>query len=185
VITVVASGTTATLQRWSKASGGWVKVGPAMFAYVGEQGVTNSPREGYAGTPAGSWTLTQAFGRYAKPAGTALPYFKTDSLDWWDGDSASPTYSTHQRCAQSACTFRTSESENLYYVGQPYNYAVVIDYNTPNSPTGARPGKGSAFFLHVANGMPTAGCVSVSEANMKLILDWLNPLKHPRILIGT
>jgi L,D-peptidoglycan transpeptidase YkuD (ErfK/YbiS/YcfS/YnhG family) len=61
-----------------------------------------------------------------------------------------------------------------------YNYAVVIDYNRSPVVQGA----GSAFFLHVTDGNPTAGCVSIPQANLVSIMGWLAPSTHPRILIG-
>ena len=48
-----------------------------------------------------------------------------------------------------------------------------------------RQGAGSAFFLHVAVGAPTAGCVSIPADQLVRILHWLAPDRHPRILIGT
>jgi L,D-peptidoglycan transpeptidase YkuD (ErfK/YbiS/YcfS/YnhG family) len=183
VITVVAplGGTDAQLQRWTAVPGGWQPVGSAVHAYVGGQGV-GPAREGYDGTPAGSFTLTQAFGRYPRPV-TALPYFQTDPSDWWAGDSSSPsTYNTHQRCAPGAsCGFNKSESEQLYYVAGLYNYAVVIACNRHP----AVPGKGSAFFLHVQGGSPTGGCVAVDQSVLLTIMAWLKPALHPRIVIGT
>ncbi len=179
---VAAAGATdATLRRWVAVSGGWRQVGATVHAYVGHHGITTNAREGFDGTPAGSYPLTQAFGREARPQ-TRLPYFRTDPDDWWAGDSSSPsTYNTHQRCAASACTFRTTESEQLYYVPGLYDYAVVIDYNMHP----AVPGKGSAFFLHVQGGEPTEGCVSIDKAVLLDIMAWLNPAQHPRIVMGT
>jgi L,D-peptidoglycan transpeptidase YkuD (ErfK/YbiS/YcfS/YnhG family) len=37
------------------------------------------------------------------------------------------------------------------------------------------PGAGSAFFLHVSSGRPTAGCVAVPRSNMVDLLRWLKP----------
>ena len=79
---------------------------------------------------------------------------------------------------------RGAPNEHLYYEMPFYRYGVVIDYNTKNSPTGVVQGKGSAFFLHVTDGHATAGCVSIAEASMKGVLQWLRPWQHPRILIG-
>jgi L,D-peptidoglycan transpeptidase YkuD (ErfK/YbiS/YcfS/YnhG family) len=62
--------------------------------------------------------------------------------------------------------------------------SVVIDYNTRNAPGGVRQGAGSAFFLHVTDGAPTAGCVAVPEAKLVSLMRWLTPAAHPRILIG-
>jgi L,D-peptidoglycan transpeptidase YkuD (ErfK/YbiS/YcfS/YnhG family) len=182
VITVAApawGATRATLQAWNRNGAGWTKVGPSVSAWLGAAGMSTNAREGYTGTPAGSFGLTQAFGNYADP-GTAMPYFQANANDWWDGDSNSATYNSHQRCAPSSCRFRTSESENLHDVGWVYGYAVVINYNM--SPT--VPGKGSAFFLHVTENTPTEGCVSIPQGDLVRILGWLEPARHPRILMG-
>ena len=181
VITVQApstSSTQATVQAWARAGSRWVAVGPAVPAWIGDAGLTSNAREGYDGTPIGSFGLTHAFGNNPDP-GTALPYFQADADDWWSGDVSSPTYNTHQHCAPSACTFNTATSENLHQAGWVYGYAVVIDYNTP-----AVPGKGSAFFLHVTENSPTQGCVSIPQDRLVQIMRWLDPRDHPRIVIG-
>jgi len=184
VITVVASShtrTTATLQAWDKApGGGWLKHGSAVTAHIGADGMTTAPSEFKSATPEGSFSLTQAFGRYSNP-GTGLKYFKTRPGDWWISQSG-PLYNTHQYCT-SGCAFRLgSPNEHLYYETPYYNYAVVI--NTPSG-SSAYP-HGSAFFLHVypSGTGPTAGCVSIPSANLVSIMKWLTPTAHPRILIG-
>jgi L,D-peptidoglycan transpeptidase YkuD (ErfK/YbiS/YcfS/YnhG family) len=187
VITVKAgstSSTVATLQAWNKApGGGWLRYGRPTTAHVGADGLSRSPSEYRSATPIGSFTLTQAFGYYGNP-GTHLRYFKTTGADWWISQSG-PLYNTHQHC-WSNCAFRRGDpNEHLMYETPYYNYAVVIDYNTRNSPTGVRQGAGSAFFLHVSVGQPTAGCVSIPQANLVTIMRWLTPTAHPRILIGT
>ena len=182
VITVVApstSSTTATLQAWTKTSTGWKRVGSAVPAHLGSDGLSAHPSETKSATPIGSFTLTQAFGSAANP-GTKVPYFRTDASDWWVSDANSDLYNTHYRCSAS-CPFDTSAGENLLDAGFVYTYALVIDYNR----TPVVKGAGSAFFLHVTNGEATAGCVSIPEANLVSIMQWLNPSAHPRILIGT
>jgi L,D-peptidoglycan transpeptidase YkuD (ErfK/YbiS/YcfS/YnhG family) len=185
VITVTARSTSssyATVQAWSKASGGgWLKRGSAISARIGSQGMTRYPSESKSATPIGSYTLTQAFGYYANP-GTTLRYFKTTWADWWIS-TAGPLYNTHQRC--STCGYH-SPDEHLVTETPYYNYAVVIDYNTRNSPTGVRQGAGSAFFLHVhpSGTGATAGCVAIPQSSLVSIMRWLTPTRHPRILIG-
>ncbi|HEY2042727.1 MAG TPA: L,D-transpeptidase family protein [Jatrophihabitans sp.] len=182
IITVDApawGATRANLQTWQRQGNGWSKVGPAVSAWLGSAGMSTNAREGFNGTPVGSFGLTQAFGNNADP-GSPMPYFQATADDWWSGDSASPTYNSHQHCAASTCPFRTSESENLHDAGWVYGYALVINYNM----FPARPGKGSAFFLHVTENQPTAGCVSIPADQMVRILHWLNPAAHPRIIMG-
>jgi L,D-peptidoglycan transpeptidase YkuD (ErfK/YbiS/YcfS/YnhG family) len=182
VITVVApstSSTTATVQAWNKSANGWTRVGSAVPAHVGADGLSTQPSETKSATPIGSFTLTQAFGSAANP-GTKVPYFRTDASDWWVSDANSDLYNTHYRCSAS-CPFDTSAGENLLDAGFVYTYALVIDYN--RFPVHA--GAGSAFFLHVTNGEATAGCVSIPEASLVSIMRWLSPSARPRILIGT
>ncbi len=186
VLTVVAastSRTTAYLQAWTKAAGGgWWRVGPAIIANLGSQGMTRFPSESKSATPMGSFTLTRAFGRNSDP-GTALPYTKTSPADWWISQSGA-LYNTQQHC-WSGCSFNQgSPNEHLFYETPYYRYAVVIDYNTRNAGP-VRQGAGSGFFLHVSVGSPTAGCVAIPEGNLVSIMRWLRPSASPRILIGT
>ncbi len=186
ILTVTASSsrsTTATLQPWDKApGGGWLKHGSPILAHVGADGLSSAASESRSATPIGSFTLTQAFGAYADP-GTALPYFQTNSADWWISQ-VGPLYNTHQHCA-SGCGFtHGAPNEHLAYELPYYRYAVVIDYNTRNAPGGVRPGRGSAFFLHVTDGRATAGCVAIAQSRLTPVMRWLTPATHPRILIG-
>jgi L,D-peptidoglycan transpeptidase YkuD (ErfK/YbiS/YcfS/YnhG family) len=185
VITVVArsaGSTTATLQAWAKMpGGGWRKAGAAVFAHVGAQGLTRRPSESKSATPIGSFTLTHAFGRYADP-GTSLPYLHTTPADWWISQPG-PLYNTHQRCSGRCPFTQGAPNEHLFYTVPFYRYAVVIDYNTRNAGP-VRQGAGSAFFLHVTDGNPTAGCVAIPQRRLVPLMRWLTRGSHPRILIG-
>lgn len=191
VITVVAhstSSTTATLQAWNLApGGGWLPYGPAIYAHVGSAGLTAHPSEFVSATPLGSFTLSQAFGALSNP-GTRLPYFQTTPADWWISMQG-PLYNTHQHC-WSNCAFDTQTdaygnpvngniNEHLMYETPYYNYAVVVDTN----PSRTWP-NGSAVFLHVTDGGPTAGCVAIPQSNLVTIMRWLTPSAHPRMLVG-
>ncbi|MET3806289.1 L,D-peptidoglycan transpeptidase YkuD (ErfK/YbiS/YcfS/YnhG family) [Nakamurella sp. UYEF19] len=168
-----SSSTTATVTAWQRGSDGiWrVAIGP-VGGMVGGAGI-GAASEGSERTPAGTFALTQSFGRQANP-GTRMPYFQTDTSDWWDENPSSPTYNLHVRQSSSP----GGASENLYNSGSVYDYVVNMDYNLARVP-----GAGSAFFLHVSDGTPTAGCVSVSRTTMAAILRWLDPAQHPYISI--
>jgi L,D-peptidoglycan transpeptidase YkuD (ErfK/YbiS/YcfS/YnhG family) len=184
VITVTAASstsTTGTLRAWRRVAGGWRPVGPRVIAYLGADGIGQASEQS-SRTPAGSYTLTQAFGHDADP-GTALPYVHTTAADWWISE-AGPLYNTRQHCS-SGCGFtQGAPNEPLYETMPFYRYAVVIDYNTRNAPGGVQAGSGSAFFLHVAVGEPTQGCVAIAQDQLVRLLRWLTPAQHPRILIG-
>jgi len=187
VITAIAastSNTRGTLAAWRKVPGGWQRVGRPVPAWFGSDGLTRHASESLSATPIGSFTLTQAFGRFADP-GTALPYTRTTPADWWISQPGS-LYNSRQRCS-SDCPFTQGDpNEHLYYTVPYYRYAVVIDYNTRNSPTGVVQGAGSAFFLHVhpAGTGATAGCVAIPQWKLVRLMRWLSPASHPRILVG-
>lgn len=176
LITVRVSSPTATvgqLRAYDRVDGGWkLRIGP-VTARVGAGGVGKAS-EGSTRTPAGDYSMTEAFGRQVNP-GTKMSYFRTDTYDWWDGNVDSPTYNEHVRRATSP----GGASENLYRAGAVYDYAAVIGYNLAGTP-----GAGSAFFVHVSNGSSTAGCVAVSKTTMVALLRWMNPAKNPWIRIG-
>jgi L,D-peptidoglycan transpeptidase YkuD (ErfK/YbiS/YcfS/YnhG family) len=181
VITVVApsrSSTTATLTAWVREGAGWRSAIGPVTANVGSSGIGEAS-ETVTRTPAGVFGLTEAFGILASN-GTKLPYFKVDDSDWWVSDAASPAYNTHIRCIPGTCSFNEKSGEHLLAAGGVYNHAVVINYN--RGPI--TPGAGSAFFLHVSNGRPTAGCVSVPSDQLDAIMRWLDPGLHPVINIG-
>ena len=175
VQTASATATRGTITRFAlQPNQTYAQVGTVETAFVGELGV-GAAREGISRTPAGQFTLTQAFGNQPSN-GTALPYFQASQADWWDGESGTPAYNTHVHQAASP----GPNSENLYTAGAVYAHAVVIDYN--RFPVVA--GRGSAFFLHVTNGQPTAGCVAVASSVLDTIMRWLSPAHHPIISIG-
>jgi L,D-peptidoglycan transpeptidase YkuD (ErfK/YbiS/YcfS/YnhG family) len=165
--------TVGQLRAYDRVNGAWkLRIGP-VTARVGAAGIGQAS-EGSTRTPAGDYSMTETFGRKANP-GTKMPYFKATTKDWWDGNTTSPTYNQH--------VWRTTSpggaSENLYYAGTVYDYAAVIGYNLDGTP-----GAGSAFFVHVSNGKPTAGCVAVSRSTMVQLMRWLDPAKNPWIRIG-
>src|SRR5690606_23323996 len=42
-----------------------------------------------------------------------------------------------------------------------------------------------AFFVHISNGRPTAGCVGLPRADMTRLLKWLDPRHRPVIQLTT
>ncbi|WP_326943585.1 MULTISPECIES: L,D-transpeptidase family protein [unclassified Amycolatopsis] len=176
VVTVVAdsaSATTAVLTAWQRTGTGWSRAYGPVSAFVGKDGVGQAS-ESTSHTPAGVWKLTEAFGIQPNN-GTRLPYRQVTTSDWWVSDVKSPYYNTHFSCVPGTCPFNEAAGEDLGKAGPVYDHAVVLDYN--RSP--AVPGAGSAFFLHVSNGKPTAGCVSIPGADLDAVMRWLDPARHP------
>lgn len=183
LVTVLAPGaasTTATLRTWQREpTGTWRAVRGPVRVRVGTDGVGRAG-ERTRRTPTGTFTLDQAFGRAANP-GAELPYRRVGNQDWWVSDSRSPAYNTYRHCAPGRCPFDESAGENLGRSGPSYDHALVIGYNTTRPVAGA----GSAFFLHVDAGVPSAGCVVAPRAEVVALLRWLDPTRRPRITIGT
>lgn len=181
VITVsvsTAASTTGVLEAWERRDGEFTRVRGPIGVYVGEEGV-GLASERRARTPRGVFSLTEAFGR-ARDPGTALPYTRVRLSHWWVSDVRSRAYNQMRVCQPGAsCGFRQDRSEQLGDI-QAYKYALVIDYN--RNPV--VPGRGSAFFLHVTEGKPTAGCVSMPARHLRWLLRWLDPAAEPVISIN-
>ena len=181
VITVSVTSSTATmgvLEAWERQGEEFARVRGPVRVYVGEDGV-GLASERRSRTPRGVFALTEAFG-LARDPGTALPYTRVGLSHWWVSDVRSAHYNTMRVCSPGAsCGFRQSRSEQLGAI-DAYRYAIVIDYNRDP----VVPGRGSAFFLHVTEGRPTQGCISMSASDLKWLLRWLEPAEEPAISIN-
>jgi L,D-peptidoglycan transpeptidase YkuD (ErfK/YbiS/YcfS/YnhG family) len=170
---------TASLRAWQRdPAGGWKQAQGPVRVGVGTGGVGRASERSNR-TPAGTFSLVQAFGRAPNP-GTRLPYRRVGDRDWWVSDSRSAAYNTYRSCAPGTCPFDESAGENLGQAGPSYDHAIVIGYNT-DEPV---PGAGSAFFLHVDAGVPSAGCVVAPRAAVVALLRWLDPAARPRVTIA-
>jgi L,D-peptidoglycan transpeptidase YkuD (ErfK/YbiS/YcfS/YnhG family) len=166
--------TVAVVRRWVHRNGKWVRVGDPMRAHIGVAGVTRHPSEKLAATPAGSFTLTQAFGAARNTAHhiTKLRYIHIRYGDSWGSKPKRRSYNRYFNChCPHATLFALRRSL--------FRYGVVIDYN--RAPI--VPGAGSGFFVHVTDGRPTGGCVALPRRNVRHLLRWLRPDLHPRIRI--
>ncbi len=167
--------TTGTLQTFEKSNGTWHAVFPAMYAHLGRSGFSTNRHEGDGTTPAGMYGFGIMFGQKANP-GVKFPYRVADSQSVWVGDVTSPYYNTWQESASLSGERLASPS-----YATAYAYAAVIAFNAPPHVV---PGKGSAIFLHVTTGGPTAGCVAIPQADLLEVLRWLDPAKNPVIVMG-
>lgn len=172
-----SSATTGVLEAWERRGEDFARVHGPIPVFVGEDGV-GSASERRSRTPRGVFTLTEAFGLASNP-GTSLPYVRVGAAHWWVSDVKSRYYNQMRRCIPGArCGFRQSRSEQLGRIGA-YEYAIVMDYNRDP----VVPGRGSAFFLHVSEGRPTQGCISMAESDLTRLLRWLRPAEHPVVAV--
>jgi len=184
LITVIAPTITsesATLEFFVR-QGGCLRLAAGPYpALVGRNGLSMHHREGDDTTPIGLFSIqTTMYGVLPNP-GVTYRYHRLVCGDWWDEQSSSPHYNrfVHVPCG-TAPNFG-SDSEALWENVPSYDYFAVIQYN--RSPTLA--GLGSAIFLHVSDGLPTTGCVSIPGADLVRILRTLRTNLRPLIQITT
>lgn len=183
----------ATLQRYERdaVDGPWRRVGEPIQATVGRSGLgwgtgLHAPhpaegplkREGDGRAPAGVYRLSSAFG-YAAPAEVPwirLPYVQaTPSIECVD-DARSAWY--NRRVDRDTIPAPDWNShEEMRRPDDLYEWGVWVDHNSAPP----APGGGSCIFLHVWAGptAPTSGCTSMSEADLRTVLAWLDPRARP------
>ncbi len=169
--------TTATLTTWQRTTDGWDPVHGPWTAYVGRAGFAppGEKREGDGRTPSGTYGFPFLFGVQPDP-GVALPYRRiTGPTFVWVDDPSSPSYNL---LVDTAVQSPGGHGEAMFQT-PAYDYGAVIAYNTDRTP-----GLGSAIFLHVSVGAPTAGCVSLPADGLLEVLRWLDPSRAPVIVVG-
>lgn len=173
-VLVKANGIHANLSLWEKHNV-WIKTYAAR-AVIGRNGLAkiDEKREGDGKTPQGVFDLTRAFG-YDATLTTGLNYRQVSSKDLWVDDVDSSDYN------QWVQTTTATSYEKLRRDDHLYRMAAVIEYNTDTIVKG----NGSAIFLHIWRKYykPTAGCVALSERNLKRILSKLNVERKPVIIL--
>lgn len=144
---------------------GWQPVGDPWNAHNGLKGWTDHHLQGDLRSPVGVFGLSDAGGYLADP-GTRLPYDRGPAF-----------------------TIKGKGFLGESLVGS-FDYVVAVDYNrvpgrTPldwTRPLGA--GRGGGIWIHVDHGGPTHGCVSVPRDDMRTLLRWLDPSRHPVVIMG-
>jgi len=183
LVTVTASSygtTTASLELWQRRGGCWRHVAGPWGAWLGRSGLSAHKHEGDGATPAGTYRFGGTAYGIAPDPGVQGAFRRLVCGDWWDEDVRSPAYNTFQHVACGAQPSFGGDSEALWRISPQYRYFAVIEYN-------ARPavrGRGSAIFLHVSAGRPTAGCVSLPEGRLVRLLRWLRPAARPLVHLG-
>jgi L,D-peptidoglycan transpeptidase YkuD (ErfK/YbiS/YcfS/YnhG family) len=166
-------------------------------AFHGRHGLVHGKqrRQSTGTTPMGTYALTTAFGRLPDP-GAKLPYTQVDRNDAWTYNPKVPsTYNLFQDVDRNWRSYG-GYVEHLWQLGPQYDYVVTMSFNEPKgqitrSSTGVRrtdqpsnTKRGGGIFLHVSKGEPTVGCVSMPRADMRRIVQWLDPAAHPVVVIG-
>ena len=168
VVLVVGAGTdatTSTVSFWERGTAGWTKVSGDMAAHNGAKGWTPNHREGDLRSPAGVYSLTYGGGRLANP-GAKIPYEYRPSYYVISG------------------TFLGGNLAGAfdYVVGIDYNHVPGSPPSDKRKPMGAAAGGG--IWFHVDHQSPTHACVSLPAEQMRQMLLWLDPAKHPVTVMG-
>lgn len=150
--------------------------------YVGVEGIANpnEKREGDLKTPSGFYPISFAFGKKDKELDTKMEFRELNEYHVWVSDTSSKKY--NQWVEDKENKYKSEEAERLWDIQPQYKYTIVIDYNT----NPIVKGKGSAIFMHVQkkNVYGTAGCISMTENDIKSLIEWLDPARHPYIYIA-
>ena len=129
-------------------------------AFTGKNGLVKK-EEGDGKTPTGTFLVTEAFGIKDDP-GTELPYTKVNEFHYWSEEEETYNQLVDVRKMEK----KKIKGEHLIEYAPAYHYALVIGYNQEGIYK-----KGSAIFLHGKTDRAyTAGCVAISEANVKRVL---------------
>ncbi|MCR3760489.1 L,D-transpeptidase family protein [Clostridium felsineum] len=152
---------------------------------VGVKGISLNKKEGDLKTPEGIFSFLFEFGSAPSP-GTKMEYRQIHNGDYWCSVPNAKEYNTlvtYKGKSSPDSYFGHGNYQNLY-TNKCYKYAAAINYNYGTNKT---IGNGSAVFLHIQppNGGGTPGCVGIPENTLVQILQWMNPSKNPRIVIGS
>jgi L,D-peptidoglycan transpeptidase YkuD (ErfK/YbiS/YcfS/YnhG family) len=165
----------AKLTAYQRENGQWSRVFGPWTVWIGRRGMAppGAKREGDGRTPSGTFSFGFFFGVDPDP-GVRFPYRRIDEYDVWDDDPSSPLYNewVDDRYADAGAAPEPMDVS-------AYDFGAVIAYNTAR-----RPGLGSAIFLHINIGTPTAGCVTLPVGELLQVLRWLNPAASPHITLA-
>jgi len=136
---------------------------------LGAAGITRAKREGDKATPAGIFPLCRVLfrpDRMASPK-TRLPVAAIRPDDGWCDAPEDPCYNQPVELPYPA------SHEKLWREDHVYDVVVVLGHN--DAP--AKPGQGSAIFMHVARPgyAPTEGCVALALADLETVLTQCRP----------
>ena len=137
-------------------------------------------REGDGRSPAGVFTIGQAFG-YAEHADTALDYRQMQADSYCDDVSGSRYYNriVDAHVVGAEAVKGASEHMRLDLANdgdQRYRIGFVIEHNQAQKPM-----HGSCIFAHLWKrpGASTSGCTAMAPATMHALTGWLRPEQHP------
>jgi L,D-peptidoglycan transpeptidase YkuD (ErfK/YbiS/YcfS/YnhG family) len=171
--------TRTTLYAMEKRENNWQMAFGHLDAVIGKNGFApaGEKREGDGKTPSGIYPLKMTFG-YDANTRTKMAYRQALAGDIWVDDPQADDYNQWTKIEET----KAASYEMMKREDDQYKYGIIIEYNTDP----VIKGNGSAIFLHIwkGEGIPTAGCVAVSEEDIIKIFSWLDPAASPLIFTG-
>lgn len=135
--------------------------------------------EGDGKSPAGIFSLTEAFGSSEKPGFVELPYTRLEEFTECVDDTKSSHYNKLVNRMQVG-NYDWDSSEKMLAIGEQYDLGVFVAHNS--SPVNR--GGGSCIFLHIWKNAETGtlGCTAMSRENIETVLKWLDAAKNPVLI---
>lgn len=175
LIIVDSEANKASIYMYEKDDTGlWVNSGLDTQGFVGANGVSSESYEGSGMTPAGFFSVGEAFYIEDEPQ-TGLSSFHVTENTYWVDDPDSPYYNQKVELEGDP---KWDSAEHMISYYDAYIYGFVINFNMDP----VVPGKGSAIFFHVGYNS-TAGCIAVSQDMMLQYLAKLDASKNPYIIM--
>jgi L,D-peptidoglycan transpeptidase YkuD (ErfK/YbiS/YcfS/YnhG family) len=180
-----------TLQRFERTPAGpWRKIGDAVPVLFGKNGLAWG--RGVAGqdeagrhkkehdnrAPAGIFQIGRIY-TYdrALPPGADFPFHQVTKADAWIDDPRRPDYNRFVTIGDPGNPPPWFAKEKMRHNDFAYRWLVEIRHNS-DAPV---PNDGSAIFFHIRRGpsRPSAGCTTMSEADLVRLITWLRAERHP------
>ena len=167
IVAGVGKTTAYVTMHQKNADGSWQQL-LTTPGLIGKEGLGKT-REGYAGTPCGTFHFTCAFGFAPDPGCTAFPYLQVDESYYWSGDPRCYNVMVH---LPDMPDLDTANSEHLTDYFVHYQYCLNISYNEEGVF-----GAGSAIFLHCLGPVKpyTGGCVAIPHEEMRRVMQLVQP----------
>ena len=162
------------MARYEKKAEGWVQIGDTVPVNIGRNGLGKT-KEGDGKTPVGVYPLDRVYAYH--DLNTSMPLFLSDENLLCVDDVNSRYYNRivdRRRVIEDFKSYEKMKRDD-----DLYEMLVTVGYNP-----GHTPGRGSCIFIHIADDdNPTAGCISMKKADLKRLIAWLDPHKHPVVMI--
>ncbi|MEO0898831.1 MAG: hypothetical protein AAFY71_20630 [Bacteroidota bacterium] len=166
----------------SEAGDQYFQVGETIDVIIGKKGLGwgigladftalegPNKKEGDLKSPAGIFSLSQAFGYAPRDRSLKWAYTQVDSTVMCIEDSESSYYNKIVKEGKTMADWNSTD--HMLRDDDLYEWGVFVDHNGNQ-----QPGGGSCIFLHVwrKGGNGTAGCTSMDKGEMKKLVYWLD-----------